>query len=92
MSKTPGKVSTATGRFGVGALIGALVGGGIGVLVALFTAGSGALHWYKAQPPEWYIVTGVCAIVFALLAVLIIAVIGVLACGLIGGVIHKYSR
>ena len=85
MSKTPGKALTVTGLGGLGAVIGGVVGGCGGVLIALFWAGSGALNWYRAQPPDWSVVTGFCAIIFVLVAVLIIAVIGALVCGLLGG-------
>jgi len=85
MSKTPGKISTAFGRGGIGALIGIIVGGCAAALLALFIAGSGALHWYKAQPPDWYIVTGFCAIVYVLVVVCIVAVIGAVVCGLVAG-------
>src|SRR2546423_253727 len=85
MSKAPGKILTATGRGGVGALIGAVVGGCGGVLLALFTASAGALNWYRDQLADWYIVTGFCALVFALFAVLIIALLGALVCGLAAG-------
>ena len=80
-----GKALTATGMGGASALIGIAVGGCVGALLALFTAGTGALHWYKAQPPDWSIITAPCAIVFALVAILIIAAIGALICGIIGG-------
>lgn len=86
MSETRGKLSTAFGRGGVGALIGAVIGGGGGMLLALFTAGTGALGWYKAQPADWWIVSGFCAIVFVLIAVFIVAAVGAVVCGLLGGV------
>jgi hypothetical protein len=80
--KQAGKISTAFGRGGIGALVGALVGGCGAALLALFIAGSGALHWYRAQPPDWYIVTGFCAIVYVAVVVCIVAVICAVICWL----------
>lgn len=85
MSKPPGKTFTAFGIGGVGALIGMIAGGCGAALLALFMAGSGALHWYKAQPPDWYIVTGFCAMVYVLVVVFVVAVIGAAVCGLLAG-------
>jgi uncharacterized protein involved in cysteine biosynthesis len=85
MSKPPGKTFTAFGMGGVGALGGMIIGGCGAALLALFMAGSGALDWYRAQPPDWYIVTGFCAMVYVLVVVCLVAVIGALVCGLLAG-------
>ena len=78
-------ILAATGLGGLGTLIGAIVGAcGAGLLAALIV-GMSAMNWYKAQPPDWYVITGFCAIAFVLIVAAIAALIGAVVFGLLVG-------